>query len=128
MPRKNISSGAPWESKYAYSRMVLVNKRAYVSGTTAVDEEGNIQGPKDAYKQTKFIFNKIDKIIQENDFTKEDIVRSRMYVTSMLFSDEVGRAHGEYFNGINPAATMVEITALIDKDMLVEIEVDLEKS
>jgi enamine deaminase RidA (YjgF/YER057c/UK114 family) len=127
--RKNISSNSKWEKEFSYSRVVVNGNRAYVSGTTAVGDDGNIVGLGSVFEQSEFIFQKIEKYIVEAGFSKNDIVRSRMYTTDIAnFSDEIGRAHNDFFKGINPCATMVGVSALIHEELLVEIEVDLEKS
>lgn len=126
--RKNISSNSMWENRYAYSRVVVIGKRAYVSGTVAVDEEGTIIGRSRPDQQAAYIFKKIEKYINEAGFVKEDIVRTRMFTTDIRHSEEIGYEHGKFFKGIEPASTMVEVKALIHRDMLVEIEVDLEKA
>jgi len=120
--RKNISSGAKWEDVVGYSRAVRVGNVIEVSGTTALDGE-RIVGENDAYAQTKFIFQKIEKALAEAGASMKDVVRTRMYVTDISKWEEIGKAHGEVFKNIKPAATMVEVNQLIDERMLVEIEV-----
>ena len=120
--RKNISSGAPWESIVGYSRAVRIGKHIEVSGTTAVDENGQVQGENDAFKQTCYIIEKAGKALQEAGASLRDVVRTRMYVTDIIHWEEIGKAHGKYFKDIRPAATMVEVSALIDSKLLVEIE------
>jgi enamine deaminase RidA (YjgF/YER057c/UK114 family) len=121
--RRNISSGTQWEDHVGYSRAVRVGKVVEVSGTTAVNEAGEIVGAGSPYEQTKFIFTKIEKALVEAGVTMNDVVRTRMFVTDITQWHEVGRAHGEVFHKIRPAATMVQISALIDPALLVEIEV-----
>lgn len=120
--RLNISSGLKWEETIGYSRAVKIGNIVEVSGTTAFDENGNIVGADDPYQQTKFIIAKIEKALLSAGATLNDIVRTRMFITDLKRWEEVGRAHGEYFNTIRPAATMVQIQSLIDPQMLVEIE------
>ena len=122
MDRTNYSSGAKWEDIVGYSRAVKMGNIIEVSGTTAV-EDGVLIGKNDAYLQTKIILQKIEKVLQEAGASLENVVRTRMYVTDISRWEEVGRAHGEFFRYIKPASAMVEVSALIDPEMLVEIEV-----
>ena len=122
MSRININSGAKWESIVGYSRAVRVGSHIYVSGTTSVGDNDQIVGIGDPYHQTIQIFKKIETAIENAGGTIEDVVRTRMYVTNIEHWEEVGRAHGEYFRDIRPAATMVEVRKLIEPDLLVEIE------
>jgi enamine deaminase RidA (YjgF/YER057c/UK114 family) len=124
MQRQNISSGAPWEATVGYSRAVRVGPWVMVAGTTAVDADGRTVCSNDAYGQAKFILQKIERALHEAGVTLADVVRTRMYVTDMAQWTEIGRAHGEFFAHIRPAATMVEVNRLISPDLLVEIEVD----
>jgi enamine deaminase RidA (YjgF/YER057c/UK114 family) len=120
--RINISSGAKWENIVGYSRAVKVGNIIEVSGTTAVDEHNEIQGLDDAYQQTKFIILKAEKALIELGSSLADVIRTRIYTTDISKWEEIGRAHGEFFRAIKPAATMVEVRKLIDKNILVEIE------
>lgn len=120
--RINISSGSPWEDIVGYSRAVRIGNVIEVAGTTAMDEN-KLVGEDDVYAQTKFIFIKIEKALKEAGATLEDVVRTRTFVTDISKWEEVGRAHGEVFKTIKPVATMVEVSALISQQLLVEIEV-----
>lgn len=120
--RINIGSGAPWEDIVGYSRAVKTGPLIEISGTTAIDEQGNIVGEGDAYAQTRFIISKAEKALQQLGAGLHSVVRTRMFVTDISQWEGIGRAHGEYFKHIKPAATMVEVKALIDPKLLVEIE------
>lgn len=122
MKRKNISSGAAWEDIVGYSRAVRVGNLIEVAGTTAV-LNGEIIGKGDAYAQTVQIFKTIETALKEAGATMENVVRTRMFVTDISLWEDIGRAHGEFFKQIKPAATMVEVSGLIDSELLVEIEV-----
>ena len=124
--REKYSSGAKWESIVGYSRAVRVGTRIYVTGTTATDENSNIVGVGDAYLQTVQVIKNIEKALQALGATLENVVRTRMFVTDISRWEEYGRAHGEFFREISPATTMVEVSKLIDPQMLIEIEVDAE--
>ncbi|MBC8100619.1 MAG: RidA family protein [Armatimonadetes bacterium] len=124
MPRQNISSGTPWERTVGYSRAVRVGNHVMVSGTTASDEQGVVQGIGDVYAQSQYIFAKIERALIEAGATLGDVVRVRMFVTDIDHWEAVGKAHGEVFAAIRPASTMVEVSRLIDPAHLVEIEVD----
>lgn len=119
--RTNISSGAKWEDIVGYSRAVKVGPLIEISGTTAVDGD-KIIGEGDAYRQTQFILEKAARVLQSLDASMENVVRTRIYVTDIKQWEQIGRAHGEFFKDIKPATAMVEVKALIDPRMLVEIE------
>ena len=122
--RTNISSGAPWEAIVGYSRAVRIGNHVWVSGTTATDEHGKVVGIGDAAAQTRYALQKIERALAEAGATFADVVRTRMFVTDISQWEAIGRVHGEYFSDIRPAATMAEVSKLIDPDHLVEIEVD----
>jgi len=121
--RMNISSGAKWEDIVGYSRAVRVGNTIEVAGTTAVDEQGNVVGLNNAYEQTRFSLGKIEKALTAAGASLKDVVRTRMFVTDISKWEEIGRAHGEFFRTIKPAASMIEVKGLISPELLVEIEV-----
>ena len=120
--RKNFSSGAKWEDIVGYSRAVQMGNHLEISGTVATDDN-RVVGKDDFYAQTKFILQKIDNVLQQAGFTMSDVVRTRMFVTDISNWEQIGKAHGEFFKHIKPVTSMVEVSALIDPDYLVEIEV-----
>ena len=123
MQRTNYSSGAKWENIVGYSRAVKTGNTIEVSGTVAVDDNGNTVGINDAYTQTRFIIQKIEKVLQQAGASLKDVVRTRMLVTDISRWQEYGKAHGEFFTGIFPCTSMIEVKALIDPEYLIEIEV-----
>jgi enamine deaminase RidA (YjgF/YER057c/UK114 family) len=119
-----VYSGAPWEPIVGYCRAVRAGNSVFVAGTTAATPDGGVVGPGDPYTQTVHILRTIERALQEVGASLQDVVRTRMFVTDISRWQEIGRAHGEFFRTIPPAATMVQVTALIDPALLVEIEVD----
>jgi enamine deaminase RidA (YjgF/YER057c/UK114 family) len=124
--REHYSSGAKWEPIVGYSRAVRVDDRIYVTGTTATDENSSIVGVGDAYAQAVQCIKNIERALNAFDAGLNNVVRTRMFVTDISRWEEFGRAHGEYFGKIMPATSMVEVSKLIDPDMLIEIEADAE--
>lgn len=119
--RENISSGAIWEDRVGYSRAVKVGDLIEISGTTAVDGD-KVVSAGDPYKQTKFIIEKFSSLLEEAGSSLTDIVRVRIYVREISDWEKVGKAFLEYFKDIKPAATLIEVSSLIDKQLLVEME------
>ncbi len=125
--RINYSSGAKWEDIVGYSRAVQVGDTIEVSGTVATDDNGTV-AKGDFYGQAKFIIQKIEKVLKQAGFSLKDVVRTRMFVTDITHWEEIGKAHGEFFKDIKPVTSMIEVSALIDPDYLIEIEVTAIKS
>jgi enamine deaminase RidA (YjgF/YER057c/UK114 family) len=121
--RQLVSSGTRWETEVGYSRAVRVGGIIEVAGTTAVDEKGQVNGLNNPYEQTHYILRKIERALIELGASFNNVIRTRMYVTNIENWEPIGRAHGEFFGAIRPAATMVEVRRLIQPELLVEIEV-----
>jgi enamine deaminase RidA (YjgF/YER057c/UK114 family) len=122
MHRTNYSSGAKWEDIVGYSRAVKVGNTIEVTGTVAVDENNQLIGENDAYQQTTFILQKIEKVLNQTGASLKDVVRTRMFVTDISRWEEYGKAHGEFFSQIKPCTSMIEVKGLIEPDYLIEIE------
>jgi enamine deaminase RidA (YjgF/YER057c/UK114 family) len=122
--RKNISSGSPYEPVFGYSRAVKVGKHIFVAGTVAWGDDGKVAGVGDVYAQAKQAIRNIEKALAQAGATLADVVRTRTFVTDVSRFGELAKAHGEAFGDIRPAATVVEVKALVEKEMLVEIEAD----
>jgi enamine deaminase RidA (YjgF/YER057c/UK114 family) len=124
MSRQNVSGNSPWEPIVGYSRAVRVGQVVHVAGTTATGDDGRIVGKGDPYAQTVQVFKNIERALLTAGAEMRHVVRTRMFVTDISQWEAVGRAHGEVFRHVRPVATMVEVSRLIDPDMLVEIEVE----
>ncbi len=122
--RQRIGSGTPWEDIAGYSRAIRVENRVYVAGTVASDAQGQVIGPGDPEAQCRAVFQKIERALHEAGASMADVVRTRMFVTDISHAEIYLRVHGEFFAEIRPVATMVQVVALIDPAMLIEIEVE----
>ena len=117
-----VGSQTKWEDQVGYSRIVIANQLVEIAGTTAVDESGNLVGADDAYLQTRYIIQKIERILLTLGLSLKHVIRTRIYVTDIDEWESIGRAHGDFFKEIKPATSMIEISKLIDPKMKVEIE------
>ena len=122
--RRSVSSGGPWEARYGYSRAVVVGDTCYVSGTTDAGRDGLSLHPDNARGQAEAILLIIDRALREAGYAREDVVRTRMFLTDPADAAAVGEVHGEWYGEIRPAATMVFVAALIDPTIKVEIEAE----
>lgn len=124
LTRQTVYSGTPWEPKAAYCRAKRVGRTIVVSGTVAVDDSGAVVAPGDMYAQTAFAIRKIGRALEELGAGLRDVVRTRSFVTDIARFEEFARAHREAFAGIDPAATCVQVSALVSPALVVEVEVD----
>ncbi|MCY9658332.1 RidA family protein [Paenibacillus chondroitinus] len=127
MTRTKVFTGSPWEPTVGYCRAIRVGNRIEVAGTTAM-RDGEVVGEGNAYEQARYVLEIIEKALLELGATMSDVIRTRMFVTDISLWEEFGRAHGEFFREVQPVATMVEVQALIDPRLMIEIEVEALKT
>ena len=124
MERQRVSTGTEWESQVGYSRAIRAGDTVRVAGTIATDDEGEVVAPGQPYEQTKHALGIVTDALDELDASAADVVATRMYVTDMAYMDDVGRAHGEVFGDVRPAATMVVVSGLAADGAVVEVEAE----
>ncbi|OAJ34457.1 RidA family protein [Piscirickettsia salmonis] len=124
MKRRNISSGSDWEKQIGFSQAVCVGPFIQISALTPVDAEGKVIGIRDAYEQTKQILTNLQATLEHAGAEMADVVRTRIYVKDLRLWQEIGRAHGEVFQDIKPATSMLEVSRMTGPDFLVSIEAD----
>jgi len=122
--RQNISSNGPWEEVVGYSRAVRIGNVVAVSGTTAAEPDGSVYGGDDAYQQAYRALEVAERALRDAGATRNDVIRTRMFVTDITRWEEFSRAHGDFFREVRPAATMVEVRNLMTPEMLIEVEID----
>lgn len=122
--RYNIASGSLWEPLRGYSRAVKIGNALYISGTTAVDEKGDVVAVGDAYEQTRYVIQKVRDVLALSGLELSDVVRTRLFITNMAKWDEYARAHREAFENIRPASSIVQVMKLVDPRLTIEMEVD----
>ncbi|HSK12200.1 MAG TPA: RidA family protein [Phnomibacter sp.] len=121
--RYRYSSGTKWENLVGYSRAIRHGNVVEVSGTVAVDADGNVVGENDMYAQTVYILKKVERALHDAGASLKDVIRTRFFVTDISRWEEFGRAHNEFFDSVRPVTTLVEVNKLIDPRMLIEVEV-----